>query len=98
VLRLETVFFIGHFVVEWYFVIKEATHFQLLFAVTPRPKCFSPVFVRKLYEVVLAGFYTQAVRYFIILRSAHVLYFSVPYGSVSKQRMFPQTALTGWAL
>jgi hypothetical protein len=26
------------------------------------------------------------------------LYLCVPYGSPNKQRLFPQTALTGWAL
>jgi hypothetical protein len=32
------------------------------------------------------------------LHSAHTMYLYVPYGSRSKQRLFPQTALTGWAL
>jgi hypothetical protein len=30
--------------------------------------------------------------------SAHTMYLCVPYGSHNKQRLFPQTALTGWAL
>jgi hypothetical protein len=30
--------------------------------------------------------------------SAHTVYLCVPYGSHSKQRLFPQTALTGLAL
>jgi hypothetical protein len=30
--------------------------------------------------------------------SAHTVYLCVPYGSHSKQRLFPHTALTGWAL
>jgi hypothetical protein len=33
-----------------------------------------------------------------ILHSAHTVYLCVPYGSHNKQRLFPQTALTGWAL
>jgi hypothetical protein len=32
------------------------------------------------------------------LHSAHTVYLCVPYGSHNKQRLFPQTALTGWAL
>jgi hypothetical protein len=28
----------------------------------------------------------------------HTVYLCVPYGSHSKQRLFPHTALTGWAL
>jgi hypothetical protein len=32
------------------------------------------------------------------LQSAHRMYRHVPYGSYNKQRLFPQTALTGWAL
>jgi hypothetical protein len=32
------------------------------------------------------------------LRFAHTVYLCVPYGSHNKQRLFPQTALTGWAL
>jgi hypothetical protein len=28
----------------------------------------------------------------------HTVYLCVPYGSHNKQRLFPQTALTGWAL
>jgi hypothetical protein len=32
------------------------------------------------------------------LRSAHRAYLCVPYGSHNKQRLVPQTALTGWAL
>jgi hypothetical protein len=32
------------------------------------------------------------------LHSAQTVYLCVPYGSHSKQRLFPQTALTGWAL
>jgi hypothetical protein len=31
-------------------------------------------------------------------QSAHTVYLCVPYGSHNKQRLFPQTALTGWAL
>jgi hypothetical protein len=30
--------------------------------------------------------------------SAHRVYLCVPYGSHNKQRLFPKTALTGWAL
>jgi hypothetical protein len=30
--------------------------------------------------------------------SAHTVYLCVPYGSHNKQRLFPYTALTGWAL
>jgi hypothetical protein len=33
-----------------------------------------------------------------ILHSAHRVYLCVPYGYHNKQRLFPQTALTGWAL
>jgi hypothetical protein len=33
-----------------------------------------------------------------ILHSAHRVYLCVSYGSHNKQRLFPQTALTGWAL
>jgi hypothetical protein len=38
--------------------------------------------------------------YFIILklRSAHTVYLCVPFGSHSKQGLFPQTAITGWDL
>jgi hypothetical protein len=32
------------------------------------------------------------------LRPAHTVYLCVPYGSHNKQPLFPQTALTGWAL
>jgi hypothetical protein len=32
------------------------------------------------------------------LHSAHTVYLCVPYGSHNKQRLFPQTTLTGWAL
>jgi hypothetical protein len=32
------------------------------------------------------------------LHSAHTVYLCVAYGSHNKQRLFPQTALTGWAL
>jgi hypothetical protein len=32
------------------------------------------------------------------LHSADSVYLCVPYGSHNKQRLFPQTALTGWAL
>jgi hypothetical protein len=32
------------------------------------------------------------------VRTAHTVYLCVPYGSHSKQRLFPHTALTGWAL
>jgi hypothetical protein len=35
---------------------------------------------------------------FRTLHSAHTVYLCVPYGSHDKQRLFPQTALTGWAL
>jgi hypothetical protein len=33
-----------------------------------------------------------------ILHSAHTVYLCVPYDSHNKQRLFPETALTGWAL
>jgi hypothetical protein len=33
-----------------------------------------------------------------ILHSAHSVYLCGPYGSHNKKRLFPQTALTGWAL
>jgi hypothetical protein len=33
-----------------------------------------------------------------ILRFTRTVYPSVPYGSHNEQRLFPQTALTGWAL
>jgi hypothetical protein len=32
------------------------------------------------------------------LHSAHTVYLCVPYDSHNKQRLFPQTALTGWSL
>jgi hypothetical protein len=32
------------------------------------------------------------------LHSAYTVYLCVPYGSRSKQRLFPQTAFTGWGL
>jgi hypothetical protein len=32
------------------------------------------------------------------LHSAHTVYLCAPYGSHNKQRLVPQTALTGWAL
>jgi hypothetical protein len=35
---------------------------------------------------------------FRTLHSAHTMHLCVPYGSHNKQRLFPQTALTGWAL
>jgi hypothetical protein len=35
---------------------------------------------------------------FRALHSPHTVYLCVPYGSHKKQRLFPQTALTGWAI
>jgi hypothetical protein len=40
--------------------------------------------------------YVFALRY--KLHYAHTVYLCVPYGSHNKQRLFPQTALTGCAL
>jgi hypothetical protein len=34
----------------------------------------------------------------VVLNSAHRVYLYVPYGYHNKQRLFPQTALTGCAL
>jgi len=36
------------------------------------------------------------VQYSAILRSVHTVYLCVLYGSESKLRLFPYTALTGW--
>jgi hypothetical protein len=46
-----------------------------------------------------SGYYMYNLLYHTkTLHSAHTVYLCVPYGSHNKQRLFPQTALTGWAL
>jgi hypothetical protein len=35
---------------------------------------------------------------FRTVHSAHTVYLCVPYGSHNKERLFPSTTLTGWAL
>jgi hypothetical protein len=46
-----------------------------------------------------SGYYTyHLLKCTTTLHSAHTVYLCVPYGSRNKQRMFPQTALTGGAL
>jgi hypothetical protein len=45
---------------------------------------------------------TSCVYYLLLqtktLHSTNTVYPCVPYGSKNKQRLYPQTALTGWAL
>jgi hypothetical protein len=41
---------------------------------------------------------THVLQHIETFNSAHTVYLCVPYGSHNKQRLFPQTALTGWAL
>jgi hypothetical protein len=41
---------------------------------------------------------TQCICVSCEVRTAHRVYLCVSYGSHSKQRLFPQTPLTGWAL
>jgi hypothetical protein len=46
-----------------------------------------------------SGYYTyHLLQHTKTLHSAHTVYLCVPYNSHNKQRLFPQTALTGWAL
>jgi hypothetical protein len=47
---------------------------------------------------VRTGFVYIYIVLFRTLHSAHTVYLCVPYGSHNKQRLFPQSALTGWAL
>jgi endoribonuclease Dicer len=46
-----------------------------------------------------SGYYMYHLLYHTkTLHSTHTVYLCVLYGSHNKQRLFPQTALTGWAL
>jgi hypothetical protein len=46
-----------------------------------------------------SGYYMCHLLYHTKTRhSAHTLHLHVPYESHNKQRLFPQTALTGWSL
>jgi hypothetical protein len=61
-------------------------------------------YVQIIYKVILfpqSTVVTMRTNYFSIkttLHFAHTVYLCVPYGSHNKQRLFPQTPLTGWAL
>jgi hypothetical protein len=72
-------------------------------------KCYSMIasyspffwrqFPRSISPLKRSGYYMYHPReHSKTLHSAHTVYLCVPYGSHNKQRLFPQTALTGWAL
>jgi hypothetical protein len=55
-----------------------------------------PIFFKPLEP---SGYYMYHLLYHTKTRHyAHTLHFRVPYESDNKQRLFPQTALTGWSL
>jgi hypothetical protein len=50
------------------------------------------------HEVVVVGKCAVFLNIKTTLHVAHTVYLCFPYGSHNKQRLFPQTALTGWSL
>jgi hypothetical protein len=58
--------------------------------ISPNGRMINPL--KPVVTICTTCFKTKTLHY------AHKVYLCVPYGSHNKQRLFPQTALTGWAL